>query len=153
MEMSLSEVVRRHEALRTRLVEVDGDIMQTIRPLPELSFEIIDLRQFPGDKEEQGRAACLENRACPFHLEGSHMIRATLVRLGAEDHFLGLVVHHAAADTWSLAVVLEELSVLYSAYSAGRRSPLSDPPVQYADYSAWLHERVSSGALSADRDF
>ncbi|MFL5382773.1 MAG: non-ribosomal peptide synthetase, partial [Longimicrobiaceae bacterium] len=70
-----------------------------------------------------------------------------LLRLGEEDHVLLLSMHHIVSDGWSLGVLFRELSALYAAYREGRESPLSELPVQYADYAAWQREQLAGGVL------
>ena len=55
------------------------------------------------------------------------MIRGRLVRLGEEDHVLLVTMHHIVSDGWSMGVLINELSALYTAFSQGREDPL--PPL------------------------
>ncbi|HSK81762.1 MAG TPA: amino acid adenylation domain-containing protein, partial [Thermoanaerobaculia bacterium] len=134
----LSEIVRRHEALRTRFVEVDGEPRQEIGapwqvPLPQVDLRGLGRERRPGElarlrTEEAGR---------PFRLERGPLLRAGLVRLDEEEHALLLTVHHIVYDGWSEEVLVTELTALYAAALAGRPSPLGELSVQYADFAAW----------------
>src|SRR5207248_1461840 len=75
------------------------------------------------------------------------LIRAMLVRLAEEDHIMVLTLHHIVSDGWSNSVLLRELMVLYRAFSAGRPSPLSELPIQYADYAVWQREWLQGAEL------
>jgi hypothetical protein len=74
-----------------------------------------------------------------FALERDPPLRAHLFELGASEHVLLLVLHHIAADGWSLGPLWRDLSLSYSARCAGDVSPLSPLAVQYADYTLWQH--------------
>src|SRR5436305_1995307 len=76
------------------------------------------------------------------------MLRATLVRLGEDEHAFLFTVHHIASDGWSEGVLRRELSALYAAALAGEPSPLAPLPLQYADFAAW-QRAWPEGALAA----
>ncbi|HEX4961001.1 MAG TPA: amino acid adenylation domain-containing protein, partial [Thermoanaerobaculia bacterium] len=78
--------------------------------------------------EEEGRA---------FDLAHGPLLRALLMRLGAEEHVIVLNQHHIASDGWSLGVLVREVAALYSAYVAGQPSPLPELAIQYADFALW----------------
>lgn len=64
-------------------------------------------------------------------------MRMTLLRLTAEETILVILMHHLISDAWSMGIFIRELATLYEAYSLGRPSPLSDMPIQYADFAQW----------------
>jgi amino acid adenylation domain-containing protein len=135
LERSLGEVVRRHEPLRTRFVERDGQPWQEIvSPVsfPWPAMADIDLRALPTDLRA-GELARLgrEEEARPFDLSRAPLLRATLARLDREAHALFLTLHHIVSDAWSDEILLRELAAAY----AGR--PLPGLPVRYADYARW----------------
>src|SRR4051812_46013112 len=148
LERSLSEIVRRHEALRTVFAEVDGSPAQVIAPFGGFVVPVEDLSAL-GQAE---REAAVERRAGeealrPFDLSAGPLFRAVLLRLGAEDHVLLLSMHHIVIDGWSMEVFFRELSTLYAAYREGRESPLPELAVQYADYAVWQREQLAGEAL------
>ena len=76
------------------------------------------------------------------------MLRLTLIRLAADDHVLGLVLHQIAGDGWSLEVLLRELSELYAAYAAGEPSPLPPLEFSYLDHVRQAERRDDAAALA-----
>ncbi len=148
LERSLSEIVRRHEALRTVFAEVDGSPVQVIAPFGGFALPVEDLSGL-GEAE---REAALSRRAGeeasrPFDLSAGPLFRPALLRLGSEDHVLLLSMHHIVSDEWSMGVLFRELSALYAAYREGRESPLPELPVQYADYAVWQREQLAGEVL------
>jgi amino acid adenylation domain-containing protein len=144
----LEEIVRRHEALRTRFLDVDGIPFQRVGPVwqPVAHFE--DLAGVPAaEREERARTLAAREAARGFDLAAGRLLRATLIRLSDDDHVLLLTLHHIASDAWSVAVLHRELRVLYGAFAAGESSPLPELPVQYADYAAWQRSSLSGDAL------
>ncbi|HEY7768546.1 amino acid adenylation domain-containing protein, partial [Longimicrobium sp.] len=148
LERALGEVVRRHDALRTTFREVDGSPVQVIAPFGGFTLPVEDLS---GLGEAEGRAEVRRRAADeamrPFDLAAGPLVRAALLRLGAENHVLLLSMHHIVSDGWSMGVLYREVSALYTAYREGRESPLPELAVQYADYAVWQREQLAGAAL------
>ncbi|HSG40608.1 MAG TPA: amino acid adenylation domain-containing protein, partial [Thermoanaerobaculia bacterium] len=148
LRRTLTEVTRRHESLRTTFVERAGVPLQVIAPPGEMNLPLVSC----GGEEEMLRLADEEARR-PFDLARGPLFRATLLRLGDEDHALLLNIHHIVSDGWSRGVLIREVAVLYDALSAGRPSPLPELPIQYADYAAWQRNRLQGETLKTDLAF
>jgi amino acid adenylation domain-containing protein len=152
LERALGEIVRRHEALRTAFVEVDGAPVQVIAPFAGFSLPVEDLSGLG----EADREAAVEQRAGEearraFDLSAGSLFRATLLRLGDEEHVLLISMHHVVSDGWSMGVLYRELSALYAAYREGGESPLPELPVQYADYAVWQREHLRDDVLEGEQ--
>ncbi|HEU4561408.1 MAG TPA: non-ribosomal peptide synthase/polyketide synthase [Longimicrobium sp.] len=148
LERSLGEIVRRHEALRTTFVEVDGSPVQVIAPVGGFALLVEDLSGLSqADREAALRRRVGEEALQPFDFAAGPLFRAALLRLGDEDHVLLLGMHHIVSDGWSMGVLDRELSALYAAYREGRESPLPELPVQYADFAVWQREQLVGDVL------
>jgi amino acid adenylation domain-containing protein len=150
LERSLGEIVRRHDALRTVFREQDGIPRQVITPFGGFRLPVTDLSHLPEadrDAEVPAELVAESGAARPFDLSAGPLFRATLLRLGAEEHVLLLSQHHIVSDGWSMGVLYRELSALYEAYREGGESPLPDLGVQYADYAVWQREQVEGEVL------
>ncbi|HSF40769.1 MAG TPA: condensation domain-containing protein, partial [Thermoanaerobaculia bacterium] len=148
LELSLTEIVRRHEALRSRLAEKDGALFQEPAPAAPLPLPVVDLGALPGNEEELHRLA-VEEAGRPFDVGRAPLIRALAVRLDGDDHALLVTMHHAASDGWSVEVFKRDLAALYDAFSQGLPSPLPGLPVQYADFALWQRRLLEGGGLDA----
>jgi acyl carrier protein len=148
LERGLSEIVRRHEALRTVFPLVDGEPVQQIQGPESFHLTRLDLGclQEQRRNEEVERLTATEARQ-PFDLARGPLFRATLVRLGEDDHLLLVTMHHIVSDGWSLDVFNRELSTLYDAFSAGTLSASPELPIQYADYAVWQRQWLEGEAL------
>ncbi|HLL47907.1 MAG TPA: condensation domain-containing protein, partial [Longimicrobiaceae bacterium] len=145
---ALTEVVRRHEVLRTRFPAVDGEPVQAVGPAAPVPLAGVDLsRLAEGAREAELARRAAEEGARPFDLARGPLLRAALLGLAGEDHALLLTVHHAVFDGWSGGILLRELSALYDALSRGAPSPLPALAVQYADFAVWQRERLSGEVL------
>ncbi|MBV9789591.1 MAG: non-ribosomal peptide synthetase, partial [Chloroflexi bacterium] len=158
LERSLSEIVRRHESLRTRFVQDvaqdDGAPMQRIDADAAVPIQRVDLRDLPA--QEQAAAVqqhALDEARKPFDLAAGPLLRMTLLELSADEHVLLLTLHHIIADGWSIGVFVRELSQLYSALLADQANPLPELPIQYADFAIWQRQQAQSEATAAHLDY
>ncbi|MDD5035034.1 MAG: amino acid adenylation domain-containing protein, partial [Methylococcaceae bacterium] len=146
LEECIHEIVRRHEILRTRIVEIDGQPRQIIAPELRLSPNIHDLSALPPEQREaQAIRLAKADGAKPFDLSIAPLLRVNLLCLGSReqsDEFMLLfTVHHIAYDGWSAGVLLKEFTALYPAFVEGRPSPLPALPIQYADFAYWQQHK------------
>ena len=151
---ALTEVVRRHETLRTTFTLRQGQPVQEIHPPSPICLSPIDLQHLTPEAREQEAARLAEaelNR--PFELACGPLYRLKLLRLSAEEHIIVLVLHHIISDGWSMGVLIKELAVLYEAYLQGRESPLDELPIQYSDYAVWQREQMQGAKLEADLEY
>ncbi|HEV8713701.1 MAG TPA: condensation domain-containing protein, partial [Candidatus Binatia bacterium] len=148
LKLSLSEIVRRHETLRTRFVVESGKPVQVISPAWALTLSLVDLYEYPApEREIRAQALAAEEAQLPFDLGQGPLMRSTLLRLGEEDHILLLTIHHIAFDGWSLSVLARELVALYQAFCAGYPQLLPELPIQYADYAHWQRQWLQGDVL------
>ncbi|HEX8275905.1 MAG TPA: amino acid adenylation domain-containing protein, partial [Longimicrobiaceae bacterium] len=147
LRRAFTELVRRHEALRTVLVESGGEAAQVILPAAPVPLPVLDFSGLPWERREVealGRVG--EEGRRPFDLSRGPLLRLVLARL-EEEWLLCFTMHHVASDGWSIVVLVRELSALYAAYSRGEASPLPELPVQYADYAVWQREWLRGETL------
>ncbi|MCP4660712.1 MAG: amino acid adenylation domain-containing protein, partial [bacterium] len=150
LERIFSEVMRRHEVLRTTFEPAAGEPRQVITAELELALPVVDLQALPEAvrEAEVGRLAAAEARL-PFDLAVGPLVRVTLVRLTADDQAVLVTMHHIASDGWSMGVFRRELAVLAEAFAQGRPSPLPELPVQYADFAHWQRQWLRGEVLEA----
>ncbi len=154
LEKTLNEIVRRHETLRTRFDSIDDQPVQVIAPTMTLPLVITDLTSLPeSEREAEARKRAMEEVKTPFNLATGPLLRATLIKLADDDHVLILNTHHIISDRWSLGVLSQELAALYEAYLADRPSPLTDLPIQYADYAVWQRQYLSGATLDQQLEY
>jgi amino acid adenylation domain-containing protein len=145
---ALTGVRRRHEILRTRLVERDGTPHQEVDPPGAARLPVVDLSRLPPARRSP-LAARLERQEARrgFDLARGPLLRARLIRLGGERYTLVLVLHHVVFDGWSLRLFARELTALYAARVAGVPAGLPSLPVQYADFALWQRRRLDGPAF------
>ncbi|MET9594007.1 amino acid adenylation domain-containing protein [Streptomyces sp. NPDC006516] len=133
LESALADVVGRHESLRTVFPDTDGVARQVVLDADEADLDLTPRDTGPAHLDETVRAEVSH----AFDVSAELPVRARLLRLGAEDHVLVLVVHHIAGDGWSLAPLARDLGEAYRARTEGVEPPWTELGVQYADYTLW----------------
>ncbi|MFF4445712.1 amino acid adenylation domain-containing protein [Streptomyces sp. NPDC001502] len=150
LRRSLTAVVGRHAPLRTVFEERDGAPHPVVLPAPAaVPLPLLDLGSAPlAELEERAHALAREEVRRPFDLAAGPLLRALLIRLGAEDHLLVLVVHHIATDGWSMGLLWQEFSEGYAALLADRPLPQAPLPLDYQAYARTQRDRFVSGAMN-----
>ncbi|MEU6742243.1 amino acid adenylation domain-containing protein [Streptosporangium sandarakinum] len=133
---ALTDVLTRHESLRTRFVEEDGVPWAVLDPAPPPVQWI-----GPVDDAEARRLAA-ERIDTPFGLAAGPPVRAAVIRVAGGDHLLCVTMHHIVADGWSLNVILDDLAECYTARARGAEPALRPLPVQAGDHGRWQRRRA-----------
>jgi amino acid adenylation domain-containing protein len=138
MERALQEILRRHEVFRTAYPSVHGEPRQVIATEVDFHLPVIDLSALPaGERRRLSLALVAREARRPFDLSRGPILRVYLMKLDDRLHMLGMVTHHVVYDMWSREVFIRELCLLYGSFAVGVPSPLSELPVQYADFAVW----------------
>ena len=139
LERSLNELVRRHEVLRTVFQVADGEPVQVILAASEIVLPVIEV-EGAGEAERRLR----EEARRPFDLQHGPLVRPLLLRLGPEDHYLLLGLHHICYDGGSAAALARDMAVLY-----GGAAPLPELPLQYGDFADWQVRNLRGAVLES----
>ncbi|MDF5732843.1 MAG: condensation domain-containing protein [Rhizonema sp. PD38] len=154
LEQTFQEVVRRHAALRTTFSKKDGQPVQVIAPPITWALPKVNLQELPPDKREAEVLRLVnEEDEQPFDLAKGPLLRVTLLRLSETEHVLLFSMHHIISDGWSLGVFIREIEVLYEAFCNHKPSPLSELPIQYADYAVWEQQWFRGKVLETQLDY
>ncbi|CAM5294690.1 Carrier domain-containing protein OS=Kitasatospora aureofaciens OX=1894 GN=GCM10010502_21100 PE=4 SV=1 [Kitasatospora aureofaciens] len=140
---ALTGLTERHAVLRTRYLRRGEQPYQQIEPAGPVPLPVVD-----ADGDGSGQLAA--EAARPFDLTAGPVLRALLLRHGAEDHTLLLTIHHIAVDGGSLPVLAADLGTLYAAARDGVEPQLPPPGMPYAEYAR--QERARDAELTAAAD-
>ncbi|AOW98744.1 non-ribosomal peptide synthetase [Moorena producens PAL-8-15-08-1] len=148
LEQVLTEIVNRHEVMRSNVKMVDGSPVMVISPHLKITLPIVDLQQLTEPEQfAQLQQLAVKEAKRPFDLAEGLLLRVSLLRLGQEEHILLLTIHHIIWDGWSMGVFIEELSALYSAFCSQQPSPLPELPIQYRDFASWQRQWFTGEVL------
>jgi non-ribosomal peptide synthetase component F len=140
LRAALQDVVDRHEALRTVFIARDGEPEQRVLPPDQARAALTTVRVAASELERRIALAARHR----FDLSTELPLRAVLFEDDRErhPHALLLVMHHIAADGWSLAPLMRDLSHAYAARKQGASPVLAPLPMQYAGFAAQQRERL-----------
>ncbi|MCP1399218.1 non-ribosomal peptide synthetase [Bacillus thuringiensis] len=150
----LNEIICRHEILRTTFLSLDGDLRQKIHPFMEIDFEFHNLCSYSKDTAEDICSSQMKRKAIePFNLEIGPLLHTSIWQI-TEDEFLVLVnMHHIIGDGWSMAILIEELSILYNNFLKADVANLSPLKIQYADFSIWQKNWLTGSKFQTQLDY
>lgn len=145
LRRALTAIVGRHDALRTALIEREGELLQRVEAPGEVPLPVTEVS--PQDGEAALHAEIAREISRPFDLARSPLFRSRLFRLSPREHVLAITSHHTVFDGWSEGILLHELDVLYGAFSRGEPSPLEELPLQFSDFTEWQREELAASSL------
>jgi len=144
---SLAEVVRRHDSLRTGFAWVKGQPVAVVAPAADIDQHLVveDLAAGIASGNKRAKELLLkkaellaqEDALQPFDVSHAPLFRARLLRLGQDDHVFLLILHHVIVDGWSIGIMFQEISAIYSALTSGRQAGLPEQPSQFSHFANW----------------
>ena len=154
LEQSLTELVRRHESLRTSFPAVNGVPLQKISPAMTVSLPMTDLRHLsPEEQSDDVPRRITDAAQSPFDLSSDPLFRAVLLRLEESSYVLIVMTHHIIVDNWSMKILIRNMFDLYAALSSGISPCLPELPIQFADFACWHREWVAGDVLETQLSF
>ncbi|NUT53917.1 MAG: amino acid adenylation domain-containing protein, partial [Saccharothrix sp.] len=131
---ALTAITTRHAVLRSRFPDENGEPYQVVAEPGPVALRRIDLSGLPATgREDRLRAVVAEEQYRPFDLAAGPVARHVLITLAADDHVLGLFVHHIASDAGSFDIYRRDLGRFYADPGAA----VDTAGLRYVDYAAW----------------
>ena len=154
LSMSVQEIVRRHEILRTSFKVVNGSPVQVIAPSLTMTLPVVDLQHLPKQEQSaQVQQLAIAESQQPFDLSSCPLLRATLLWLEEQSYVLLLTMHHIVSDGWSMGIFIDELSTLYQAFHTSKPAELPELSIQYADFAHWQQQWLTNSVLQTQLDY
>ncbi len=147
LRTALQDTVQRHEILRTRFPEHQGEPVQMIEASAIVPFE--QKRCTEADVEQQLR----DHAETAFDLAAGPLLGALVLEHSPTRRTFALNLHHLLADAWSMELLIREVLRRYHAAVAGTRLDLPTPKLQFKDVALWLKQRAESDLLAEQRTF
>jgi hypothetical protein len=150
LERSFDAIMRRHEALRTEFLAIDGCPVQVAAPAETYSLTPVDLRPL-GEAAGQSEMTRLirEQARQPFDLDRGRLLKIQLLRQGDDEHVLVVSTHHIVSDAWSMGILFREMWSLYGGFVSEGAISLPALPIKYRDYATWQREHFRGDVLES----
>jgi amino acid adenylation domain-containing protein len=154
MMAAITTVLARHETLRLRIGDRDGEPYPEIWAAPEDLVTVVDLTTQPdAERDRHGDRLSKELMLEAFDLVTGPLAKVLFVRLSPTDNLITFSMHHIVADGWSSSILLRELGAVYSAATKASKPDLLPLPYQYVDYAAWEAAQVHNGLFERQLNY
>ncbi len=151
IEQAFQTIVDRHEILRTRFTDKDGELVQEVAGRLDFHLSVVDLTALPEEKRlDEAMALGRREARVPFDIGQLPLIRVTLLRLSDDHGFLLVTVHHLVFDGRSITILAHEFGVITAALDAKLDHALPELPLQYGDYCLWQKAYFASVGFDAE---
>jgi acyl carrier protein len=149
---SVREVVRRHEALRTRIIDSAAGPTQTVDPTEAFAILHTDLSAC-ADVTLAVNVTVENSVWQPFDVAGGPLFRANLIKVAEDEHILAMVIHHLIGDGWSAEILSSDISAIYNALLQGQPNPLPELQYQFIDHILQREQWLTSPAARQQQQF
>ena len=154
LDKVFGEIVSRHEVLRTNFDEVDGIPRLLVHEPQTWNSELVDLSHLDADEQQSRITRFVDDDAArTYSLKTDPLFTTRILKLDSQTHILLLNMHHIISDGWSLGVLVQEIQILYPAFSAGQASPLPPLSIQYSDFAVWQRNWLQGEVLDSLRQY
>jgi amino acid adenylation domain-containing protein len=154
LELALTEVVRRHDIMRTNFRVIDGAPMQIVSPPEPVSVDEHDFTDLPVEDRRPALLLWLRKRTAePFDLSRDRLFRFDVVRLSDHEQIVLFTLHHIICDAWSLGILARETGAFYRAIEKGASPKGRELPIQYGDYATWQRTTLKGDAIAKQLSF
>jgi hypothetical protein len=154
IEQAFQTIVDRHEILRTRFTDKDGELVQEVAGRLDFHLSVVDLTAIPEEKRlDEAMALGRREAHVPFDIGQLPLIRVTLLRLSADHGVLLVTVHQIVFDGWSIRNLAHEFGTIAAALDAKGPHDLPELPLQYGDYCLWQKEYFASSSFEAETNY
>jgi amino acid adenylation domain-containing protein len=153
-ERAISQLLQRHDVLRTTFSERGGNIDRRVQPVAATPLSLIDLSSLSGfEQADEVRSLIATDLRGRFDLSRDVLLRVMLLRLSSERHVAVFNVHHIASDGWTVGLLIKEFCSAYTAYAVGDSADTMPASLQYADFATWQDAYLQGGVLDAGVSF
>ena len=154
LDRVFSEIIKRHEVLRTNFGEPDGVPRLIVHAPSAWHSPIVDLSAMPTEEQQRQIQQWVDQEAnITFKLASDSLFRTRILKLADNEHIVLLNMHHIVSDGWSMGILVQEIQALYDAFVAGRASPLAPLTIQYSDFAVWQRQWLQGETLDKLRNY
>lgn len=151
---SFTELVRRHESLRTIFRKRDGQPVQVISGIEPVRLDFVDLDHVSESNREREALRLAEDEYHRgFDLSTGPLFRVLILRLAKEHHVMVITVHHIVSDGWSMGIIVKELVELYTGFCSNERASLPPVSLRYGDFARWQRDWMAGQRIDSQIEY
>lgn len=144
--------VERHEILRTRLIERQGELYQEVLPTQSL-YEFLRIPIYSVDKQADRDSLIIAQAHAIFDLKKIPLFSLMLIKHAANTIELVMTAHHIIVDAISIEILFADLVDFYNdKYLADKKYVDQDYAMQYIDFVAW-HNNILEAERAKQLDY
>lgn len=136
-EQAIYELTNQHESLRSSFSRNGKQLIIYKEVEPDFTDHDLSLKS-PSQQQEFIKENIQRETNTAFDIENGPLIRYNLFRLTPEHHVFSFTTHHIIADGWSLGIIIEELSFIYTRLLGGSPKRLTSETFQISGYTEEL---------------
>lgn len=150
---AVSEVITRHEALRTRVVVIDGVPIQEVVDPKGCSLELVDMRAIESVEQNSEIRSHINSAVLDVtDYAADPLFRAIFLSLGNKEAVLILALDHIVSDGASLAILRAEILDVYTQLMNGQSASLAPVRMQCIDYAIWQRVQLAHILMKQSSD-
>lgn len=153
LQQAISDVINRHEGLRTCFHQDDQGPFQFVLPVQRWSTDEVTLNFSTDDHEFEIQRMVGQKIAHSFDLSEGPLFKSSLISLFDNSWIYVFVAHHIVTDGWSMGVFIKEVLTAYLVYSRGLPLPLIPVGLQYADFATWQRQQLNGDIFQQKLDY
>lgn len=154
LEKSIETLIKRHESLRTVIQTSGGEPVQKVLEPTPFQLKVENLEHLSEEiKMHQIDQYSDENELHIFDLETDPLFICKLLKIKGTDWILLMNIHHSISDGWSMKIMVDELSLIYSALKQQKPVILPKLPITYSDYAIWQNNWLKGDECKSQLDF
>jgi amino acid adenylation domain-containing protein len=153
LSQAIKELVKRHETLRTRFVQIDGEPRQQIVPFDDSEIlEYVDLRSVTTNTNRiQEWTAEVSHTV--FDMEKGPLFRITLLHTNEYEYIYLVTLHHIICDAWSIEILNNEMLTLYDTLLKGADNKFAPLKIHYKEFASWQNKEISDPVFQGHKEY
>lgn len=154
LQSSITEIVKRHDSLRTTLPNINGKPHQVITPsVKKISgIEEYDYSNLSIDSDDYLNVIKKEVNV-PFNLHEGPLFKTKLFKFNNNHFVLVFIMHHAISDGWSTGILLRDFIEIYNKKIINIDASLDQLDCKYTDFSRWQRKALQESSYKGKIEF
>ena len=151
-QAAFESIIDEQPALRTVIITENGVPKQEVKA--QIDFEIIyhDLSDSTDIKSEIDKRVA-HNKTFQFDLNQKTLLRVELARLGEDNHFMAICLHHLIGDVWSVRLIVQAFLERYHLLKGGKKLAIQFKGINYPEFAELSNTLYQTDVWKAGEEY